>query len=157
LASPVKLKLGMKLAIQPHYAEQSSYFFTDIALLEKIISSGLEGSTRSTDHDDLFWRSRQPGADLPLLARHLRGPGRGDLHRSRRRGPLPARPLVTCDVDRHYGRRTAAVAAAPLHRSSARARAAVRDRLLRQADRAVDQQLRQGQSSGVAEYRICSV
>src|SRR5262249_49118066 len=129
-ASALSQSFGTHSADIGRIEKQSSYFSTAIALLEKIISSAPQGSTRSTDHVDNNKHAEGPS----LFARHLGGPRRGHLHRSRRRGHFSARPLVI-HVARDHRRRTTPVAAAPLHRPAARPRAAFCHWLLGQADR----------------------
>src|SRR5262249_54363585 len=75
--SAVSQSFGTQPADISIIREQSSYFSTSIALLEKIISSGAEGSTRSTDHVD---NNKHPEVS-PSLARHLGGYRCGHLHR----------------------------------------------------------------------------
>src|SRR5438034_141065 len=126
-------KSGHNLSIEEHF----SYFPPPIALQEKIISSGLEAPTWSTDHVD----NNKLAEGAPFLARHLGGRRRGGVHRPRRRWSVSPRPVVTCDVDRPHRRRTSRFAAAPVCRAAARPRASLRHRLLRQADRADHQRL----------------
>src|SRR5436190_17691809 len=151
-ASALSQSFGTHPAKIGAIGEQSSYFSPSLALGEKIISSGPEAPTRSTDHVD---NNKHPAA-AAFLARHLGGLRRGDLHRSRRRGHLPARPLVI-HVARDHRRGSTAAAATSIHRAPAWSRAALRHRLLRQADRADHQRLWQGASPRAAEHRICAV
>src|SRR4051812_24156962 len=89
-ASAVSQSLGISQALFGHTEKQFSYFPGCIALGKKIISSGRTRFTRSTDHVD---NNKHP-KDTPLLAGHLGGLRRRHLHRARRRGHFPARPLV---------------------------------------------------------------
>src|SRR4051794_22126821 len=148
-ASADSQSLGIQEAFFVKIEKQSSYFPSSIALRKKIISSSRIPFTRSTDHVD---NNKHP-KDTPLLAGHLGGLRRRDLHRACRRGHLPARPLVI-HVARDHRRRTTPLVAAPLHRPAAWPRSAFCDRLLRQADRADDQWLRQGASPRAAEHRV---
>src|SRR6185369_8468048 len=106
-ASAGSQQLGTHSAATGIIREQSSYFPADIALSKKIISSSRTPFIWSTDHVDNNKHAEVP----PLLARHLGGDRRRDLHRSRRRGHFSARPLVI-HVARDHRRRTTPVAAA---------------------------------------------
>src|SRR3954469_14433773 len=106
--SPNMRQFGTKSTSLGHLREWVSYFPRNIAAGKKIISLGPRSSSGSTDHDDTLdftggnnGHPHSPAAPFagPALARRVfaglvGGRRRGDLHRSRRRGRVPARALV---------------------------------------------------------------
>src|SRR6267154_4129710 len=103
-ASPKLRQFGTNSGPIPSSREYVSYFFHNIAAGKKIISLGPTSSSRSTDHEDFLDLTSRHGARPgtraalfigPAFAGLLGGRGRGDLHRARRRGHLPARSVVT--------------------------------------------------------------
>src|SRR5437762_14302354 len=106
-ASPKLRQFGTKSGHVPPSREYVSYFSRNIAAGKKIVSLGPTSSRRSTDHDDFLDLTgrygTRPGARAafligPVFAGCLGGRRRGDFHRPRRRGHLPARSVVTFNV-----------------------------------------------------------
>src|SRR3982751_2671556 len=103
--SPNPRQFGTKSVLSPRLRAWSSYFSCNIAAEKKIISLGPTSSFRSPGHDDILdltggnnHHRGSPAAAFarPVFARFLR----------RRRGCVPARFLVTCDVPRTDHQRT---------------------------------------------------
>src|SRR6185436_1771715 len=86
-ASAISQSFGTHSVQGGQIGEQFSYFCAAIAPRKKIISSGPEALTRSTDYVD----NNKLAEGAPFLARQLGGHRRRPVHRPRRRGHLPAR------------------------------------------------------------------
>src|SRR5438874_13448000 len=93
-ASAAMPRIGTKSTSFGLRKEQLSYFAIAIALEEKIISSGPEALTWSTDHvDNNKLAKGTPFLTRLAVIRFLGGYRRRAVHRPCRRGHLPARSV----------------------------------------------------------------